>query len=144
MSGCCVPPVFRENKVSLHVTLYHPPRHAVIRNTSNRQHTGHGIHKVNEITIDCQKGGPPITASKCMIIMKICTSVTSILIRYKKPEKAELLTTVSGSLVASLAQRSSIMHNRHKSQNLEERGERRRHKLVMSKIQSNPEPFRSI
>lgn len=42
---------------------------------------------MNGITIDCQKGGPPITASKCMIIMKICTSVTSILIRYKKPKE---------------------------------------------------------
>lgn len=48
------------------------------------------------VTIDCQKGGPPITASKCMIIMKICTSVTSILIRYKKSKKAELLKTISG------------------------------------------------
>lgn len=42
------------------------------------------------VTIDCQKGGPPITASKCMIIMKICTSVTSILIRYKKIQKSRI------------------------------------------------------
>lgn len=55
--------------------------------------------KMNKITRDCQKGGPPTTASKCMIIMKICTSVTSILIRCrgtkqshknKQTEKAEI------------------------------------------------------
>lgn len=58
-----------------------------IKNTSRRWHALHRLHDVNKITIDCQKGGPPITASKCTIIMKICTSVTSILIRYKKPKK---------------------------------------------------------
>lgn len=59
---------------------------------------------MSKITRDCQKGGPPITASKCMIIMKICTSVTSILIRYKKPKKkkkAELLKAISSQLFAS-------------------------------------------
>lgn len=59
---------------------------------------------MNKITRDCQKGGPPITASKCMIIMKICTSVTSILIKHKKPKrKAELLKAISSQLSASSA-----------------------------------------
>jgi len=59
---------------------------------------------MNKITRDCQKGGPPITASKCMIIMKICTSVTSILIKHRKPKrKAELLKAISSQLSASSA-----------------------------------------
>lgn len=76
--------VFRKNKIILHTTLR--PDYLTLE-TQAEDNMHHGVHNVNEITIDCQKGGPPITASKCMIIMKICTSVTSILIRYKKPKK---------------------------------------------------------
>lgn len=68
---------------------------------------------MNKITRDCQKGGPPITASKCMIIMKICTSVTSILIRYKKPRKAELFKAISSQLFASLA--ALLYHAQYKN-----------------------------
>lgn len=69
---------------------------------------------MSKITRDCQKGGPPITASKCMIIMKICTSVTSILIRYKKPKKkkAELLKAFSSQLFASSA--AQLCHAQYK------------------------------
>lgn len=37
-----------------------------------------------KITSDCQKADPPTAASKYMIIMKICTSVTSMLSGRKK------------------------------------------------------------
>lgn len=74
---------------------------------------------MNKITRDCQKGGPPITASKCMIIMKICTSVTSILIRYKKPKKAKLFKAISSQLFASSA--ALLYHAQYKnSQNRQE------------------------
>lgn len=68
---------------------------------------------MNKITRDCQKGGPPITASKCMIIMKICTSVTSILIRYKKPKKAKLFKAISSQLFASSA--ALLYHAQYKN-----------------------------
>lgn len=80
---------------------------------------------MNKITRDCQKGGPPITASKCMIIMKICTSVTSILIRYKKPKKQNYSNQFQVSYLQA-QQLSSIMHSiktpnteENKRQNLE-------------------------
>lgn len=69
---------------------------------------------MNKVTRDCQKGGPPITASKCMIIMKICTSVTSILIRYKKPKKkAKLFKAISSQLFASSA--ALLYHAQYKT-----------------------------
>lgn len=60
---------------------------------------------MNRITRDCQKGGPPITASKCMIIMKICTSVTSILIRYRKPKnkKSTIIQSRFKSVICKLS-----------------------------------------
>lgn len=67
---------------------------------------------MSKITRDCQKGGPPITASKCMIIMKICTSVTSILIRYKKPKKKKQNYSKQFQVSYSQAQRhNSVMHS---------------------------------
>lgn len=71
---------------------------------------------MNKITRDCQKGGPPITASKCMIIMKICTSVTSILIRYKKPRKAKLFKAISRQLFASSAALSCTLSQLHNTE----------------------------
>lgn len=68
---------------------------------------------MHKITRDCQKGGPPITASKCMIIMKICTSVTSILIRYKKPKKAKSFKAISNQLFASSA--ALLYHAQYKN-----------------------------
>ena len=76
--------VFRKNKIILRITL---PLDYLTLETQAKDNMHHRGRTTGRITIDCQKGGPPITASKCMIIMKICTSVTSILIRYKKPKK---------------------------------------------------------
>lgn len=83
---------------------------------------------MSKITRDCQKGGPPITASKCMIIMKICTSVTSILIRYKKPKKkkkAKLFKAISSQLFASSA--AQLCHAQYKHpKRLRKRGKTRK------------------
>lgn len=84
--------VFRKNTIILRTTLQ--PDYLTLE-TQAKDNMHYRIHNVNKITIDCQKGGPPITASKCMIIMKICTSVTSILIRYKKPKKQNYSKTIS-------------------------------------------------
>lgn len=57
-----------------------------------------------------------------MIIMKICTSVTSILIRYKKPKKkkkAKLLKAISSRLFASSA--AQLCHARYKGWGKEEK-----------------------
>lgn len=64
---------------------------------------------MNRITIVSQKAGPPITASKCMIIMKTCTSVTSILIRYKKAKLFEAILNHFAS-VAALLYHAQVKH----------------------------------
>lgn len=45
-----------------------------------------------KFTGDCQKADPPTAASKYMIIMKICTSVTSMLSKRKKKKKHNIYT----------------------------------------------------
>lgn len=72
-----------------------PGAHEIIQEDKNKN--------MNKITRDCQKGGPPITASKCMIIMKICTSVTSILIRYKKPKRSKIIQSHFKAVICKLS-----------------------------------------